>query len=60
MYNNDGHGKAILDWSSPSTPERIISEYDFDSQPESMFLDGSGLPVISGIYLFWADGRVSP
>jgi PA14 domain/Bacterial TSP3 repeat len=45
MYNNNGHGRAILNWSSPSTPERVIPEDQLYSQPQ-MDPDGSGLPVI--------------
>jgi hypothetical protein len=45
MYNNLGHGRVILHWSSPSTPERVIPEDQLYSQPQ-MDSDGSGLPVI--------------
>lgn len=45
MYNNLGHGRAILDWKSPSTPERVIPQDQLYSQPQ-MDPDGSGLPVI--------------
>jgi hypothetical protein len=45
MYNNMGHGRAILEWSSPSTPERVIPEDQLYSHPK-LDPDGSGLPVI--------------
>lgn len=45
MYNNLGHGRAILNWSSPSTPERFIPEDQLYARPQ-MDPSGSGLPVI--------------
>ena len=45
MYNNLGHGRAILNWSSPSTPERVIPQDQLYSHPQ-MDPDRSGLPVI--------------
>lgn len=45
MFNNLGHGRAVLKWSSPSTPERVIP-WDQLYSPPQMDPDGSGLPVI--------------
>ncbi|HEX3626884.1 MAG TPA: PA14 domain-containing protein [Verrucomicrobiae bacterium] len=45
MYNNEGHGRAILRWSSPSTPERVIPMDQLYAQPQ-MDPDKSGLPEI--------------
>ena len=45
MYNNLGRGRAVLRWSSPSTPNRVIPQSQLYSQPE-MDPDGSGLPAI--------------
>lgn len=45
MYDNLGQGVSILRWTSPSTPEHLISQSQLYSQP-AMDPDGSGLPVI--------------
>jgi hypothetical protein len=45
MYNDNGNGVAVLNWSSPSTSERLIPQSQLYSQPQ-MDQDGSGLPVI--------------
>src|ERR1019366_10484635 len=45
LYNNLGRGRAVLRWSSPSTPNRVIPQSQLYSQPE-MDPDGSGLPAI--------------
>ena len=44
MFNNLGHGATLLEWSSPSTPRRIVPQSQLYSQPVDT--DGHGLPDI--------------